>query len=76
MAVEGRLHRICFEPAFVLPRHSCQEVTEEEFRSIGQQVTEAMALLPKADTRFVLKLPRITRNDYLGAVLPEISAAR
>ena len=73
MAVKEGCTGICFEPAFVLPRHSCQEVTEEEFRSIGQQVTEAMALCRNAGVRFVLKLPRITRTDYLGAVLPEIS---
>ena len=73
MAVKEGCTSICFEPAFVLPRHSCQEVTEEEFRSIRQQVTEAMALCRDAGVRFVLKLPRITRDDYLGAVLPEIS---
>ena len=73
MAVKEGCTGICFEPAFVLPRHSCQEVTDEEFRSIGQQVTEAMALCRNAGIRFMLKLPRITRDDYLGAVLPEIS---
>ena len=31
-----------------------------------------MAVCRDAGARFVLKLPRITRDDYLSAVLPEI----
>jgi putative protease len=38
-----------------------------------QQVTEAMKNCRDAGAHFVLKLPRITRNDYLAAVLPEIA---
>ena len=44
-----------------------------DFRSVWKQVAEAMAVCRDAGARFVLKLPRITRDDYLGAVLPEIA---
>jgi putative protease len=64
---------ICFEPAFLLPQHSCREGGEAEFRSIRNQAAAAMALCRDAGIRFVLKLPRITRDGYLGAVLPEIA---
>ena len=72
MAVKEGCTSICFEPAFVLPRHSCRPGKYMEFRSIRKQVEEAMAVCRDAGARFVLKLPRITRDDYLSAVLPEI----
>ncbi len=73
MAVKEGCTGICFEPAFVLPRHSCRTGEEGKIRSIRQQVTEAMAFCRGAGARFVLKLPRITRDGYLAAILPEIA---
>jgi U32 family peptidase len=73
MAVKEGCTCICFEPAFVLPRHSCMTGVNGEGRFIREQVMEAMFLCRNAGTRFVLKLPRITRNGYLAAVLPEIA---
>lgn len=73
LAVKEGCTSICFEPAFVLPRHSCRTGAGGDIRSIRQQVTEAGTLCRDAGVRFVLKLPRITRNDYLAAVLPEIA---
>ena len=73
MAVKEGCTSICFEPAFVLPRHSCMTGAKGEGRLIREQVTEIMLLCRDAGTRFVLKLPRITRNGYLAAVLPEIA---
>jgi putative protease len=73
LAVKEGCTCICFEPAFVVPRHSCGAGKGTGFRTIRQQVTDAMALCRSAGARFVLKLPPITRDDYLGAVLPEIA---
>ena len=73
MAVKEGCTSICFEPAWILPRHSCRTGAGGDSRSIRDQVTEAMALCREAGARFVLKLPRITRNDYLAAVLPAIA---
>jgi putative protease len=73
MAVKEGCTCICFEPAFVLPCHSCMTGTNGEDRLISEQVTGAMVLCRDNGTRFVLKLPRITRNRYLAAVLPEIA---
>jgi U32 family peptidase len=73
MAVKEGCTSICFEPAFVLPRHSCPGGKNMDFRSVRKQVAEAMAVCRDAGARFVLKLPRITRDDYLSAVLPEIA---
>jgi U32 family peptidase len=73
-AVEEGCTSICFEPAFILPRHSCRMVAGVDLRSIRQQVTEALALCRSAGVRFVLKLPRVTHDDYLAAVLPEIAS--
>lgn len=72
MAVKEGCTRICFEPAFVLPRHTCRTGAETN-RSVRQQAKEAMISCQEAGARFVLKLPRITRDEYLGAVLPEIA---
>jgi putative protease len=43
-----------------------------DFVSVRKQAAEAMAICRNAGTSFVLKLPRITRDEYLSAVLPEI----
>ncbi len=72
MAVKEGCRSICFEPAFFLPRHSCQAGDGEQVRSIRHRVREAQALCQEAGARFALKLPRITRDEYLGTVLPEI----
>ncbi|MGB9175724.1 MAG: DUF3656 domain-containing protein, partial [Methanoregula sp.] len=63
---------ICFEPAFTVQRHSCSTREAADLITIRQQAAGAMALCRDAGARFVLKLPRITRNDYIAAVLPEI----
>jgi putative protease len=63
---------ICFEPAVALPRHTCGTGTAGK-PSFHDQAAEAMAVCRHAGIRFVLKLPRITRDDYLAAVLPEIA---
>jgi putative protease len=73
MAVKEGCSSICFEPAVVLPRHTCRAGAGRDARSIRHQVTETMACCRDAGARFVLKLPRITRDDYLAAVLPEIA---
>jgi putative protease len=73
MAVQEGCTGICFEPAFVLPRHLCRTDAGNDPGSIRQQVTEAMKICRDAGACFVLKLPRITRNDYLAAVLSEIT---
>src|SRR5512145_692766 len=73
MAVKEGCTSICFEPALVLPRHLCNPGSVKDIPSIRQQVTGVMKLCRDAGARFVLKLPRITSNDYLAAVLPEIA---
>ena len=73
MAVKEGCSSISFEPAYILPHHSCRTGADGDLRSIKNQVTEVMALCREAGARFVLKLPRITRNDYLAAVLPAIA---
>jgi putative protease len=74
-AVSGALGegcaRICFEPYFSLPRHSCGAGGEP--RPVSEQAAEVMALCRSAGARFVLKLPKITRDYYLDAVLPDIA---
>jgi putative protease len=72
MALEEGCTSICFEPAFMLPRHTCRKGTEGDIRSFRLSVTKAMTLCRNAGARFILKLPRITRDNYLAAVLPEI----
>lgn len=76
MAVKECCTSICFEPVFVLPRHSCRAGNGMDFLSIRKQVAEAMAFCRDAGARFVLKLPRITRDNYLSAVLPEMVLLR
>ncbi len=69
MALQEGCTRICFEPACTSPYHRCSTETVAGFR---HQAGAAMALCRDAGARFVLKLPRITRDDYLGDVLPGI----
>jgi len=72
-AVKHGCTSICFEPACSLLRHSCGTGGGER-PSILEQVKEARAICRDAGAGFVLKLPRITRNGYLDAVLPEIAS--
>jgi putative protease len=73
-ALDAGCTGICFEPAFVLPRHSCQPAEEgRNLLSFREQAAEAMRLCRHAGARFVLKLPKITRDYYLDALLPEIA---
>jgi len=72
-AVKEGCTSICFEPAFVMQRHLCNTGPVKDSPSIRQQVTGVMKLCRDAGARFVLTLPRITRDDYLAAVLPEIA---
>ena len=72
MAVKEGCASICFEPAYSLPRHSCRAGKGMDFRTVRKQVAEARVSCRDTGARFVLKLPRITRDDYLSAVLPEI----
>jgi putative protease len=71
-ALEEGCTGIWFEPLVVLPRHTCRPGTGDPC-SFRQQVTEVMALCRGAGARFVLVLPQITRDGYLGTVLPEIA---
>jgi putative protease len=71
-AVKAGCQAICFEPLPVLPGCSCRAGTAGKERSFQEQAAEAMALCRAAGVRFVLKLPRITQNGYLAAVLPAI----
>ncbi|OPX62588.1 MULTISPECIES: U32 family peptidase [unclassified Methanoregula] len=63
---------ICFEPAVALPRHTCGAATAG-LPSFRDQVTQAMAVCRDAGIRFILKFPRITRDDFLAVVLPDIA---
>lgn len=71
-AVKEGCPAIWFEPAFLHPRHSCRAGVYS-FRKLEGQVAEAMAVCRDGGARFVLKLPRITRNEYLDAVLPPLA---
>jgi putative protease len=72
MALEAGCTGICYEPAVLLPGHTCRAGAGDA-RSFPEQAADAMALCRDAGARFVLKLPRITRDGYLGAVLPAIA---
>ena len=75
-AVSGALRegcdRICFEPASPLLQQTCRG--QEGPGSIGPEVKAAMESCRRAGIRFVLKLPRITRDGYLDTTLPAIAA--
>jgi len=74
MALREGCTSICFEPAFLLPRHSCSTRRGRNLTTTGCRAAEAaMALCRDSGARFVLKLPQITRDYYLRAMLPEIS---
>ncbi|HSQ94343.1 MAG TPA: DUF3656 domain-containing protein, partial [Methanoregula sp.] len=74
IALDAGCTGICFEPAFVLPRHSCRpNAGGRSVRSVREQATEAMRLCRHTGARFVLKLPKITWDYYLDALLPEIA---
>ena len=71
-AVKEGCTTICFEPFVALPQHTCRAGTGD-LPGFGKQVTDALTICRDAGIHFVLKLPRITRDDYLAAVLPEIA---
>lgn len=62
---------ICFEPASPLPLQTCRK--QEENGGSGPAIEKAMEDCRRAGVRFVLKLPRITRDRYLGAMLPALA---
>jgi putative protease len=65
---------ICFEPASPLLHQTCRE--QEHPHSTGPEVNTAMECCRSAGVRFVLKLPRITRDRYLEIMLPAIAALK
>jgi putative protease len=74
MALNAGCTGICFEPAFILPRHTCRPGADGgNVRSVQEQAAEAMRLCRQAGARFVLKLPKITRDYHLDALVPAIA---
>lgn len=62
---------ICYEPAPPQRQQAC--CVKGDTGSIVPEVTAAMEYCRRAGVRFVLKLPRITRDSYLGAVLLDLA---
>jgi putative protease len=69
-AVKEGCDRICFEPPFNSPADHCHTPAVRE--DLASQVPAVMARCRDAGVEFILKFPRITRDDYLDAVLPAI----
>jgi putative protease len=74
MAVKAGCDNICFEPAFLSSEITCRNPEEGNTGDIGMEIVAAMAACRDAGVRFMVKLPRITRDEYLGSVLPVIAA--
>ncbi len=70
-AVEGGCDVICFEPVFTSNDRKCPMVSG--FASVESQIVAASSVCHDAGIRFVLKFPRITRNNYLQEVLPVLA---
>jgi putative protease len=67
-AAEGGCDAIYFEPVFTAPACTCRLRTGQ--LSFESQVIAASELCRDAGVRFVVKLPKITNNTHLDAVLP------
>jgi len=70
-AVEAGCDVIYFEPVFTTKECTCRNVTG--FSSFESQIITASGLCRDAGIRFVLKFPRITNNNYLDSVVPQVS---
>ncbi|HZK31207.1 MAG TPA: DUF3656 domain-containing protein [Methanoregula sp.] len=70
-ALEGGCDFICFEPVFVPGTSTCRKISVHS--SFEAQIVTVSAMCNDAGVRFVLKFPRITRNNYLKGVLPFLS---
>ena len=69
-AALGGCDTIYFEPAFITP--ACKCMYGPHPFSYESQVMAASDLCDTAGVRFVVKLPKITSNEFLDAVLPVI----
>ncbi len=70
-ALEGGCEVICFEPVFTSGDRKCRDIPCPS--SLESQITAASAMCNNAGVRFILKFPRITRNNYLENVLPVLA---
>ena len=70
-ALEGGCDVICFEPVFMPGRRNCPKISLPV--SSEAQIATVSAMCNDAGVRFILKFPRITRNNYLKDVLPVLS---
>lgn len=70
-AVEGGCDVICFEPVFTPSDRKCRMVSG--FTSVESQIVSASSVCSDAGIRFILKFPRITKNNYLQEVLPVLA---
>jgi putative protease len=69
-ASEGGCDVVWFEPVFTAPSCACRYPTDQ--LSFEYQVITASEICRGAGVRFVMKLPKITSNNFLDAVLPEV----
>jgi putative protease len=74
-AVEGGCDAVCFEPVFTDPFTSC--CIHRSLQSLEIQIQAAYALCQDAGVRFICKLPKITPDSFIEALLramPGLSA--
>jgi putative protease len=64
---------VYFEPEYFGSKNRCG--IPEDSLTIPEQIDQAAGICREAHVRFAVKLPRITRDDYLGEVLPHIRKA-
>jgi putative protease len=62
---------ICFEPVFMTGTGNCPKISHPA--SLEAQIAMVSAMCREAGVRFILKFPRITRNNYLRDILPVLS---
>ncbi|MDD1699218.1 MAG: U32 family peptidase [Methanoregula sp.] len=70
-AVQGGCDSIYFEPVFTSSDRKCRIISG--FPSVESQIIAASAMCREAGIRFILKFPRITRNNYLEGILPVLA---
>jgi putative protease len=70
-AVQGGCDAVYFEPVFTSGDRKCR--INSGFPSVESQIIAASAVCSEAEVRFILKFPRITRNNYLEGILPVLA---
>jgi putative protease len=70
-ALDGGCDLICFEPVFIPGTGNCRKISVH--LPYEAQVATVSAMCHDAGVRFILKFPRITRNNYLKDILPLLS---